>query len=410
MILKRLITVAVLISCALVRAQEVFGNDRDTYLLMPAEAISSGVVSQVEFSKNGRYISYRRQEISSFESDLIKPKTQPTFSWYRYDRTTKVNQKLGVPTNTNTILSLGDEQTILFLTDSDDEQGFLNLRTGAVSKLSVKATSITYAGERASAPYIVVTQSDTSISLISPNGNVINMSVPRKTVVFKPIKSDANSITFAAMLNVGPAKFGHLIYNKLSGAAEFKEMAREAIIPEVQDPQPEQHFYTVSKGDLDFVITNEASKTANPVIPIKAKLTTARSFSRYSPNSDSVAYITAGALLIREIKPIDRNLAAQMVKDDEKKKAINDAKQAALSLIMCASDMDDVLPGAEGWESKVLPYSQDMDLLRRFNYTFRGGNMTTIENPASTEMGFILGPGGRAVAYVDGHVKWIPNP
>ncbi len=77
---------------------------------------------------------------------------------------------------------------------------------------------------------------------------------------------------------------------------------------------------------------------------------------------------------------------------------------------MFASDSDDVLPGQEGWEARVGPYCSDKDLLRRFNYTFKGGNMANIENPASTELGYILGPGGRAVAYCDGHVKWVPNP
>ena len=33
--------------------------------------------------------------------------------------------------------------------------------------------------------------------------------------------------------------------------------------------------------------------------------------------------------------------------------------------------------------------------------------MTLIGNPAPTELGFTLGPGGRAVAYCDGHVKWV---
>ena len=99
-----------------------------------------------------------------------------------------------------------------------------------------------------------------------------------------------------------------------------------------------------------------------------------------------------------------------MTAEAAKRKAINDSKQAALALIMYASDMDDVLPGAEGWENKVNPYALDSDMLKNFNYTYKGGNMGNISDPANTELGFTMGPGGRAVAYVDGHVKWIPNP
>ena len=88
-----------------------------------------------------------------------------------------------------------------------------------------------------------------------------------------------------------------------------------------------------------------------------------------------------------------------------------DAKQIATSLMVYASDTDDSsLPGQEGWDTKVLPYCKDGDLLKRFNYTYKGGSLSSLENPATTELGFTMGPGGRAVAYADGSVKWIPNP
>ncbi len=411
MILKNLVALVCIVLCTVARAQDIFGDDRQAYILAPAEVISSGVVSQAEFSHSGRYITYRRQEIPNYVNDLLGQKIQNIYSWYRYDRNTKSNLKLAVPAGTQEVVALGDEQSIFFTGPrQEDSQGFLNIKSGVVTKTNIDQSSITYMGEEPNASYLVVKVSDQSIALVNPNGTSLTISVPQKLVVIRPMKSDAKSMTFVAMIQSSPAKFGHLTYKTTDGTSTFREITREAIQADMQPSQPEEKFMTPSVGDVMYVKTNVEVKAANPEIPPKAKLTMARSYARFSPNNDSIAYLASGALLIRDIQPIDADLAKQLAAVAAKQKAINDAKQAALSLIMFASDADDVLPGAEGWESKVLPYSQDMELLRRFNYTYRGGNMNNIESPATTEMGFILGPGGRAVAYCDGHVKWIPNP
>lgn len=395
----------------LARAQDVFGDDHKSYLLLPAEAISSGVVSQVEFSKSGKYITYRREAIANFESELLGKESPKKSEWFRYDRTSKINVKLAVPAASTIVMLFGDEETVFYMgDDARVVQGFVNIKTGQSTKTNLDIGSISYYGERADAPYLVFKSGDRSAGLLSPNGNALTIPLPDKAMLFSPVASDAASITFAGMMVVSPAKFGHFVYQRSSGTTTFKEVDRQIIMSEMQVIQPEQKFLFDWVGEVQYIKTNEAVKTPNPLVPARAKLTTSRSFVRFSPNSDSVAYLVSGALLIREIKPIDATLALRLANNAAKQKAINDSKQAALALIMCASDLDDVLPGAEGWEAKVLPYSQDMDLLRRFNYTFKGGNMANIESPATTEMGFILGPGGRAVAYCDGHVKWIPNP
>ena len=169
-------------------------------------------------------------------------------------------------------------------------------------------------------------------------------------------------------------------------------------------------FYFETLGELDYVKLMNLPKKLATDLPTRAKLGRSGSSPRFGPHNDCVAYEDAGALLIRDIKPMDQKLARQLQAQMSKMKAINDAKMAALGLIMYASDMDDVLPGAEGWEAKVLPYTLDGEMLKNFNYTFKGGNMAGVESPATTELGFTMGPGGRAVAYLDGHVKWVPNP
>jgi prepilin-type processing-associated H-X9-DG protein len=89
--------------------------------------------------------------------------------------------------------------------------------------------------------------------------------------------------------------------------------------------------------------------------------------------------------------------------------AINDAKQVALAFIMCASDANDKLPmNSQDWKNMIGPYLKNDAAMSNFNYVFSGGSVTDIASPAETILGYITGPdGGRAVAYTDGHVRYL---
>lgn len=86
------------------------------------------------------------------------------------------------------------------------------------------------------------------------------------------------------------------------------------------------------------------------------------------------------------------------------------AKQAALASLMYGADYDDVLPGAgQDIQDILAPYTKNADILKDFVYVFTGGDMSKVEKPAETVLGYIRHRGGRAVAYLDGHVVWIPD-
>lgn len=81
----------------------------------------------------------------------------------------------------------------------------------------------------------------------------------------------------------------------------------------------------------------------------------------------------------------------------------------ALALIMYASDMDDVLPPTDRLQD-IMPYLKDQSILNGFVYDYSGErNMSKVENPGETVIGYMPGNGGRAVVYIDGHVKWVPD-
>ena len=411
--MKSISLTLILLAGAVAHAQDMFGDDKRTFVLHPAEAVSSGIVTEVEFSTSGRYLIYRRSDKSQYEQILTIPGFVPTGQWYRYDRVTKTNLRLTIPDGAQDVTAMGDDQNIFFAgREENAPMGFLNVKTGALTPIKFPLSSVSYLGDLDFAPFLVVKSGERGATLIRPNGQTLTFQLPPKVRLMSPLSTNASAITFSAMIQggVGGSRFARLTYKTADGSTSLSELTREALMKELESQDRNNDFWFEEIGDLTYVKLASLPKKLKTDLPTRAKLGTAKSFARFSPTGDSVAYMDAGALLIRDIKPIDSALARKLALDAAKAKAISDSKQAALALILYASDMDDVFPGQEGWDTKVLPYSKDADLLKNFNYTFRGGNISGIESPATTEMGFTVGPGGRAVAYVDGHVKWIPNP
>jgi hypothetical protein len=411
MVYKRVAALAVLFCSANLWAQEMFGDDKKTFVLLPAETISSGVVSQIEFSQSGRYITYRKTDIDGFEARMVNKDLPAKTSWYRYDRTTKVNLRMPVPETAQEVLFLGDDQTIYFTgSKAEDAQGFVNLKNGATTKTNFDVAALQYVGELAWAPYFMFNRTDRELVLAWPNGQSLVINVPPKMSIFRPLKSDGQNLAFSAMVKGDQKSFGRLIYSMNDRATTFKSLTHEEWSRDMRSDEKPLNFWFEDTADMCYVKLRSLPKTLVTDLPTLAKLSTVNCVPTFGPGNDCVAYLDAGALLIRDIKPIDSAVARKVLADAAKAKAISDSKQAALGLIVYASDNDGVLPGAEGWEHKVEPYFKNVDLLKNFNYTFRGGTMESISNPAETELGFTIGPGGRAVAYCDGQVKWVSNP
>jgi len=173
--------------------------------------------------------------------------------------------------------------------------------------------------------------------------------------------------------------------------------------------------------DQRFKITNgvDAAKTENCVVlqtldksDQKSAIATADgSRGELAPNNESLAYISQGIAMVRPL--------VHMAKDDFIKarnaairtELLSNVKQVGLALIMYCNDYDDNYPSNKGnWQSQVDPYLKNMDIMNGFVLTFPGGSATAIESPAETQLGFIPGPGGKAVVFTDGHAKWIPDP
>jgi prepilin-type processing-associated H-X9-DG protein len=77
-----------------------------------------------------------------------------------------------------------------------------------------------------------------------------------------------------------------------------------------------------------------------------------------------------------------------------------------------AQEHDERFPSPENIEKELAPYidgwhpGRSISVLRGFTYTFPGADLEDVRDPCTTELGAVEGPGGAAILYGDGHVRW----
>jgi hypothetical protein len=309
---------------------------------------------------------------------------------------------------------MGDDRYGVFMVNDDQEGnvGFVDLKTGASVRLNTGGGQVMYTGENSFAPFVMVQSSQTGFTLFYPNGKQGQLQLSKGYTMHFPIGSDQNkTYFFVRNREITPNQSGQLTYDNQSGEVSFKQLTREEINKVFESIRQETFFFVRPMGDMDCIALYFEGKSVpnKSLIPTFAKVGPQKGRTDISNANDFVIYQDAGALLLREIKPVDALLAQKVIEDDLKKELLNRAKQMGTAFAIFAADNDDILPGAEGWEAKIRPYIKNDEIMKGFNYTFRGGDMN-VDNPAKTEMGFLMGPGGRAVVYMDGSARWIPNP
>jgi hypothetical protein len=98
---------------------------------------------------------------------------------------------------------------------------------------------------------------------------------------------------------------------------------------------------------------------------------------------------------------------------------MSNAKQVGLAIIMYAQDYSETLPPSGGATSgQIGPYVRNTDSFQNpatgengFVYSYGGpANLAQIAFVAETRLGYVSGPGGRAIIWADGHVTWEDTP
>lgn len=125
-----------------------------------------------------------------------------------------------------------------------------------------------------------------------------------------------------------------------------------------------------------------------------------------SPTGDCVLFMVNGVLFSRTVERIGASRMAEYREEQSKEAYLQQARQCALGILMYAADHDDNIPVGFNFYEEVYKYINSEDVMKGFVYTFVGGDFKDVDDPTRTELGHIMTPYGRAVAYADGHVGW----
>ena len=117
-----------------------------------------------------------------------------------------------------------------------------------------------------------------------------------------------------------------------------------------------------------------------------------------------VLYQSQGALWVAPLLKLERKEYAALSAQAQQASVLSSAKQIGLALSLYAQDHGDAYPNEGELESALAPYLKQIWMLDGFHFSVSGRKEATIGNPAETEAGWIMGPTGRVILYVDGHV------
>ncbi|MEI7577932.1 MAG: hypothetical protein WCK51_13655 [Armatimonadota bacterium] len=413
--MKATLNLVALFAVAASNAQSIFGDETRAWMVGPAKSVSSGMVMNFSYSANGERIFYNRIDPNVIFNPSLT--AAPSSKWFAYDCQRGVSTELMIPgaTPSTQLTALGDSKTIFFFDSSNPKlQGFLDLSTGRIQATAITPETLFYAGEKSVAPLLMYEVGESSFGILEPGRQPVVYKVKLRVGFQAPYYADARVIKFASYSrNTNPIQYLDATLDRATGEVAVKEIKSD-LWGKLAYVEPEKPF-ELSGEDAELRIglpelpDKRGSKPKKTLLDRTTYLCPSGFNPVLHPLAASVVYVDNGALLIRDIKPFDRDLAEKMKLAALKAQALSQAKQVGLALILYASDMEDVLPNGENFVNRLMPYLKNRKMLDGFNYTFGGGPLDQIKDIANTELGFTNGPGGRAVVYADGHAKWVPD-
>ncbi len=123
-------------------------------------------------------------------------------------------------------------------------------------------------------------------------------------------------------------------------------------------------------------------------------------------DQSAVLYQSGGAVYATPLVRVKTAAYAAL----RKQRAMQQGKQVGLGILMYVQDYDEEYPLSDRFEEGVSPYLRDPSMFSGFTFQRPTAPLAKIPMPATTVMGYVTVPGGRAVVYVDGHVKWEDMP
>jgi hypothetical protein len=159
------------------------------------------------------------------------------------------------------------------------------------------------------------------------------------------------------------------------------------------------------------VTTNSPISTDSLLIATNAR----RETELATETAAAVLFTRDGSLCAAPVFRLSAIAFEQALRGAQRKAAVQNAKQVGLALIGYTQDYDENLPPSGGATAdQIGSYVRNSDVFQNpatgengFVFSYQGpSSFAQIENVSHTELGYISGPGGRAIIWADGHVTW----
>ena len=416
-------------------------GDKDAFLMMPPETVCGGEVRTLVWTGDGGYLVVGRDaqnvtaaDVASFGAGVkptpedmarMQPRTELlVWSLKTHKLRTVLTGSATLAVDLYSVQVLpGSDRVILSLTETVassnrdaprqvSEYAMLSARDGSLTRLDG------FGG-------VDATQVRVELAPNAPLGvlETFEADKPAWSVrLFGPAGPTGTPFTVPAKSYVGYNEAGSLGYVVRAQENGKRTIKWQTLDPRTGSPGAAVPFVPRESPKPETLVSVETSvgtDVSAPTILLNVVggkagesgiVTTDGDKPLVSPKLDAIAYVGQGSAMVRTMARVPRAAFEDARRAAQRTAALSQAKQVGIAFIMYASDMDDVLPGQSAdYRTAVGPYMKNDKLFDGFTYTFGGGNMADVEKPAETEMGYVAGPGGRAVIYVDGHAKWVPD-
>ncbi len=421
-------------------------TEKDAYVALPPEVVSPSGTERVISSPDGKYILIQRTMLAPTKSpfpDDIPPKRaelslllwntstrQTSVLWRRTLNEADIAQPSGVEMiDEIQWLPKSSQAFVQFVTKIEDDSQRSNRRLAVVDASRGSLRNAFSLGEKdeliiaTDRPLAVLRRFDKSaMQVLSANG------VPGSASIL----SD-NAIIIGGWMPNGKTLWGVRVFS--SDALEAEKKKRWVIVdiqsgavssvekrPEIARMEnPPAPPFVLKTGQETLKKENISAEIAPIWLEGKTKETIGKIFVTSDGEQPellpgAVLYRKHGALFALPLIRMDRETYTRLETERQRRVTLANAKQIGLAMMMYCQDYDENFPPSG--EGKMIaevvnPYLKNDSVFKdvstgKFGFT-PAYNMTALSSyntPATTPLGYLTGPGGRVIIYVDGHVTW----
>jgi hypothetical protein len=423
-------------------------TDNEAFVALPAEVIAGPEIGEITPSPEGDYILIQRVVVPPVRSInvLIEPKSAPPrgefhlLLWSAASRRTLTVWRAAVDeSQTPFILSVRwlPKSRFALVTvgiappgASPDEVTYRLMRVDALS--SAVKTLATMTGENA---LLVIAPDAPIAALVSPENDTVRLlgndgAFGRTVAIAEP------KVNWVGWMPGGKELFGirrdpvkegqkrttrRFLLDPVSGAVIEK--------PDAKPPTDETPGLAATLPFRVKSVTSTLSDggTRATVHPLwlegvakdaTGKVLVAPDGEQPLPLPGAVVYQRRGVLYATPLLHMNKAQFLALRQAALKRQTMSNAKQVGLALLMYCQDYDENFPPpGEGVRDVILPYIKNADAFNNpdtgqlgLELVYKQMGLAGYQTPATTVLGYLNGPNGRAAIYVDGHVKWEDSP